>query len=144
MQVVITTHSMEEATALSNKVGIIAKRMLAVGTTSELAARYPYYEIHLSCRTRDELVRAQQLMSRIPGARMADDIATRWEVPLQSQKDQHTATLADLFGLLSEQNDFEEFSVDTVSLESIFLKLIRENKVKEEGEDRKRAWWRCV
>lgn len=84
-------------------------------------------------------------MAKIPGARKADDIATRWEVPLRTGNDQqHTMTLAELFGLLSEQNDFPEFSVDTVSLESIFLKLIRENEVQEEGEGNKRAWWRCV
>ncbi|KAG8817559.1 hypothetical protein FRC17_011173 [Serendipita sp. 399] len=144
--VVITTHSMEEATALANKVGIIARRMLAVGTTSELAARYPFYEIHLSTRTREEYMRAQQLMARIPGSRKADDIATRWEVPLQDASNGgHSMTLAELFAILSEQDDFAEFSVDTVSLESIFLKIIRENKVKEEGEEsHKRAWWRCV
>ncbi|CAG7851662.1 ABC transporter A family member 6 AltName: Full=ABC transporter ABCA.6 [Serendipita indica DSM 11827] len=144
--VVITTHSMEEATALANKVCIIARRMLAVGTTAELASRYPYYEIHLATRTRDELIKAQQLMARIPGSRQADDIATRWEVPLQGPGDEsHALTLADLFGILSEQEDFDEFSVDTVSLESIFLKIVRENNVREEGEDvHKRPWWRCV
>ena len=51
-----------------------------MGTTAELASRYPFYEVHLSCRTREELLRAQQLMARVPGARQADDIATRWEV----------------------------------------------------------------
>ncbi|KAG8840999.1 hypothetical protein FRB91_005451, partial [Serendipita sp. 411] len=144
--VVITTHSMEEATALANKVGIIARHMLAVGTTAELASRYPYYEIHLSTRTREEYMRAQQLMARIPGARKADDIATRWEVPLQDPNNaSHSMTLAELFTILSDQDDLSEFSVDTVSLESIFLKIIRENQVKEEGEENhKRAWWRCV
>ncbi|KIM34443.1 hypothetical protein M408DRAFT_60324 [Serendipita vermifera MAFF 305830] len=144
--VVITTHSMEEATALANKVGIIARQMLAVGTTAELASRYPFYEIHLSCRTRDELLRAQQLMSRIPGARQADDIATRWEVPLQNPNAQqdHTMTLAELFAILSEQDDFAEFSVDAVSLESVFLKLIRENQVKEEGEEDHKRRWLCA
>jgi ATP-binding cassette, subfamily A (ABC1), member 3 len=123
----------------------VTEFMIAVGTTAELASRFPYYEIHLSCRTREELVRAEQLMSRIPGSRRADDIATRWEVPLRTTNDQqHALTLADLFGLLSEQNDFSEFSVDTVSLESIFLKLIRESQIQEEGEESKRAWWRCI
>jgi len=137
---------MEEATALANKVGIIARRMLAVGTTMELASRYPFYEIHLSCRTREELLKAQQLMARIPGARQADDIATRWEVPLQSSTTQqdHTMTLAELFAILSEQDDFAEFSVDAVSLESVFLKLIRENKVKEEGEENHNRRWLCA
>jgi len=112
----------------------------------ELTSRYPFYEIHLPCRTREELLRAQQLMARIPGARQADDIATRWEVPLQSSTTQqdHTMTLAELFAILSEQDDFPEFSVDAVSLESVFLKLIRENQVKEEGEESHRRRWLCA
>lgn len=85
-------------------------------------------------------------MARIPGSRQADDIATRWEVPLQeSGEGRQTLTLAGLFGILSEQDDFEEFSVDTVSLESIFLKIVRENNVREEGEEvHKRPWWKFV
>jgi ATP-binding cassette subfamily A (ABC1) protein 3 len=82
--VVITTHSMEEATALSTKVGIISRRLLAVGTTQSLAARYPFYEVHFSARTREELQRAQDVMKGVPGAKMADDVATRFEVPLMT------------------------------------------------------------
>ncbi|KAG6369374.1 P-loop containing nucleoside triphosphate hydrolase protein [Boletus reticuloceps] len=66
--VVITIHSMEEASPLANKVGIISKKMLVIGT-EELAARYAMYQVHFSCRTREDAVRAQVLMSRIPGAR---------------------------------------------------------------------------
>jgi len=85
-------------------------------------------------------------MSRIPGARQADDIATRWEVPLQNSANQQAQamTLAELFTILSEQTDFPEFSVDAVSLESVFLKLIRENQVKEEGEDNHKRRWLCA
>ncbi|KAH9926492.1 uncharacterized protein B0H18DRAFT_1118977 [Fomitopsis serialis] len=96
--IVITTHSMEEASALANKVGILAKKLLAVGTTDALAERYATYEVHFSCRTREEVVRAQELMTQIPGARMADDVATRFEVPLGTDM-----SLARLFGLLSSQ-----------------------------------------
>ena len=48
--------SMEEASALANKVGILAKKMLAVGTTDALVDRYARYEVHFSCRTREEVV----------------------------------------------------------------------------------------
>ena len=151
--VVITTHSMEEATALSTKVGIIAQRLLAVGTTQSLAARYPFYEVHFSARTREELRKAQDVMKGVPGAKMADDVATRFEVPLTtaSGADGGTSgakplTLAELFALLTSQGTFTEFGVDRVGLESIFLKVIRENEVREEGEIgvKRRAWWRLV
>ncbi|KAF8844179.1 P-loop containing nucleoside triphosphate hydrolase protein [Paxillus ammoniavirescens] len=127
--VVITTHSMEEASALASKVGIISKQMLAVGTTEDLAARYATYQVHFSCPTREDVTRAQVLMSRIPGARLADDVATRFEVPIQEGSD---LTLARLFHVLSSQGDFQEYTVEKATLENVFLKVIRENNVLEE------------
>nr|VWP02214.1 Beta-galactosidase [Ganoderma boninense] len=134
--IVITTHSMEEASALANKVGILAKKMLAVGTTDSLVERYATYEVHFSCRTREEVVLAQEAMSRIPGARMADDVATRFEVPIGTGM-----SLAQLFAVLSE-GGFAEYTVERAGLESVFLKVIRENNVLEEDRDKKRRWWR--
>lgn len=43
----MTTHSMEEVDALSSRVGIVASKMLAVGTPSSLKSRFATYEIHL-------------------------------------------------------------------------------------------------
>ena len=116
----------------------LTKSVLAVGTTDALAERYATYEVHFSCRTREEVVRAQELMSQIPGARMADDVATRFEVPLGADM-----SLARLFGLLSSQEDFAEFTVERAGLESVFLKVIRENDVLEEDRSKlKHRWWR--
>ncbi|TFK42170.1 hypothetical protein BDQ12DRAFT_710453 [Crucibulum laeve] len=137
--VIITTHSMEEASALANRVGILAKRLLAVGSTEELSARYATYEVHFTCRTRDEIVKARQLMTHIPGSRMADDVATRFEVPLDSEDG---LSLARLFHMLSTQGDFTEYTVEKATLESVFLKVIRENDVREEDNTKKkRTWW---
>ncbi|KAH9830408.1 uncharacterized protein C8Q71DRAFT_862423 [Rhodofomes roseus] len=136
--IVITTHSMEEASALATKVGILAKKMLAVGTTETLAERYATYEVHFSCRTRDEIVRARILMSQLPGARMADDVATRFEVPIDDGM-----SLARLFGVLSSQDELTEFSIEKAGLESVFLKVIRENAIQEEdSRTSKGRWWR--
>ncbi|KAK0209024.1 hypothetical protein DFS33DRAFT_1372220 [Desarmillaria ectypa] len=131
--VMITTHSMEEASALANKVGILAKRLLAVGTTESLSARYPTYEVHFTCRTREEITKAQILMAHIPGTRMADDVATRFEVPISDG-----FSLAQLFQVLSRHGDFSEYTVERATLESVFLKVIRENNVSEEDHARQR------
>lgn len=46
---VLTTHSMEEADALATRAGIVASRMLALGTTAELRRRYgDRYLVHLA------------------------------------------------------------------------------------------------
>ncbi|KAH9948219.1 P-loop containing nucleoside triphosphate hydrolase protein [Amylocystis lapponica] len=135
--IVITTHSMEEASALANKVGILAKRMLAVGSTNSLAERYATYEVHFSTRSREDVVRAQELMARIPGSRMADDVATRFEVPLGNG-----LSLAQLFAVLAEHGTFAEYTVERATLESVFLKVIRENDVLEEDREIVRRRWR--
>lgn len=148
---------MEEASALANKVGILAKKMLgtghaleshpmsgtdacltsAVGTTDALVERYANYEVHFSCRTREEIAEAQQLMAQIPGARMADDVATRFEVPIGAGM-----SLAQLFAVLSGGN-FSEYTVERATLESVFLKVIRGNNVAEEDTQRTRRWRVC-
>ncbi|KAJ5317694.1 hypothetical protein N7508_002202 [Penicillium antarcticum] len=46
--IVLTTHSMEEADALASRAGIMAKRMLALGTTDYLRSKYGnMYHVHL-------------------------------------------------------------------------------------------------
>lgn len=115
----------------------------AVGTAESLAARYPSYEIHFACRTREEATRAQQIMSTIPGAKMAEDVATRFEVPVNAEGSEHNMTLFELFHALSSRGDFAEYTVERSTLETAFLKVIRENRVTEEdaegGNRRKRS-----
>ncbi|KAG9094469.1 hypothetical protein FS749_012405, partial [Ceratobasidium sp. UAMH 11750] len=143
--VVITTHSMEEASALASKVGILSKRMLAVGTPHSLVSHFPTYEVHFTARTPSETSRARALMSRFPGSRKADDVATRYEVPIGQ------TSLASLFNTLSgnearergigEDSDLE-YTVERLGLESVFLKVIREHDAAI-GEDTKaKSWWR--
>jgi len=114
----------------------------AVGTTESLSARYASYEVHFICRNREEVVKARALMTLIPGSKMADDVATRFEVPIADE-----FSLSKLFNTLASQGDFTEYTVERASLESVFLKVIRENNVREEDAERspsrRRAWWRC-
>lgn len=113
----------------------------AVGTSRELESRFAIYEVHMTCRTPEERARAQALMAGVPGARLADDVATRFEVPLTDD-----LSLAALFGILSSRGA-SEFTVERVSLESVFLKVIRANNVKELEDDHAhgggRSRWLC-
>jgi len=117
----------------------------AVGTVESLAARYPSYEVHFTCRTRDAATKAQQIMSTIPGAKMADDVATRFEVPVNAEGSEHRMTLLELFHALSSRGEFTEYTVERSTLETAFLKVIRENQVAEEdaegGRKRKGSWF---
>ncbi|KAJ7706884.1 hypothetical protein B0H17DRAFT_972841 [Mycena rosella] len=135
---VITTHSMEEAAALATKVGILAVRLLAVGTAEGLSSRYSTYEVHFTCRTDEDTARAERLMAVIPGARMVEDLATRFEVPTAN------VPLADLFRTLATQGDFPEYTVAKATLESMFLKVIRDSNAEEvdnrESHTPRRSW----
>jgi ATP-binding cassette subfamily A (ABC1) protein 3 len=78
-------------------------------------------------------------MARIPGSRMADDVATRFEVPVDSEDG---LSLAELFHILSTQGTFSEYTIEKPSLESVFLKVIRENNVLEEDLRLRSGWWK--
>lgn len=79
-------------------------------------------------------------MSKIPGAKKADDVATRFEVPIDSSEG---FTLAKLFSILSSHGGFTEYTVEKATLESVFLKVVRENDVKEEDKGDKKRRWLC-
>jgi ATP-binding cassette, subfamily A (ABC1), member 3 len=98
------------------------------------------YEVHFSCRNREDVLRAQQLMACIPGSRMADDVATRFEVPIEDGSGTGMS-LGELFHILSSQGDFSEYTVEKATLESLFLKVIRENNVLEEDSPTKGRRW---
>ncbi|KZP00844.1 P-loop containing nucleoside triphosphate hydrolase protein [Calocera viscosa TUFC12733] len=125
--VVLTTHSMEEASALANRVGIIASKMLAIDTVPQLCSRYAVYEVHLSARTAAQQARARELIANaFPDAKQAEDVSTRFEVALEDR------TLADLFERLAlveaqTKTDEEglEYTVERLGLESVFLKVVR-------------------
>lgn len=110
---------------------------IAVGTTESLASRYASYEVHFSCRTREEAHLVQEVMSRVPHARRADDVATRFEVPVGTHM-----SLPQLFSILSS-GAVTEYTVERASLESVFLKVIRENDVREEDHGAGRKWRWC-
>lgn len=98
------------------------------------------YEVHFSCRDREAVARAQLLMAQIPGSRLAEDVATRFEVPIR----EGGISLAELFHILASQGDFEEYTVERGTLENAFLKVIQDNNVKEEDSETQRAWWKCI
>jgi ATP-binding cassette, subfamily A (ABC1), member 3 len=51
-------------------------------------------------------------------------------------------TLADLFAILAQRKDFPEYTVERLTLESVFLKVLKENEFSElpEGRVKKRRF----
>jgi ABC-type multidrug transport system ATPase subunit len=95
--IVLTTHSMEEADALASRAGIIAKRMLALGTTDYLRSKYGnMYHVHLvhsqAPHTSDEDMERMRtwVHSTLPGAVVEQKTyhgQLRFSVPTESPSD---------------------------------------------------------
>jgi ABC-type multidrug transport system ATPase subunit len=95
--IVLTTHSMEEADALASRAGIIAKRMLALGTTDYLRSKYGnMYHVHLvhsqAPHTSDEDMERMRtwVHSTLPGAVVEQKTyhgQLRFSVPTDSPSD---------------------------------------------------------
>lgn len=83
-------------------------------------------------------MKAQQLMAQLPDAHKAEDVATRFEVRIGDEM-----PLPRLFSILSASDLVSEFTVERASLESVFLKVIRENDILEEDHSPRRRWRCC-
>ncbi|KAF2493864.1 hypothetical protein BU16DRAFT_58020 [Lophium mytilinum] len=74
--ILLTTHSMEEADHLADRVGVLAKRMLDIGTTAHLRAKHGHgFHIHLVASTAprtsaEEMERVRVwIVKNLPGAK---------------------------------------------------------------------------
>ncbi|CAI6329350.1 unnamed protein product [Periconia digitata] len=135
--VVLTTHSMEEADALADRIGIVSSRMLALGEREELKKRAgESYHIHLVSKsaprtTPEELqVMKNWVANTFANAKVSRETQggqLRIEVPAERHD------LVELIKMLeSVKNDLgvEFFSVGKATLDEVF-----ENIVKKYGED---------
>ncbi|KAF8709133.1 P-loop containing nucleoside triphosphate hydrolase protein, partial [Rhizoctonia solani] len=124
--VLLTTHAMEEVTALADRIGIISQRLLAIGTIEDLVSRYPLYEVHFSSSTPGEEARMREVMRDFPSNwRASDDLTARYEVELEPGQ-----SLADIFEILHENlgsAGVEACTVERISLESVFLRITQQH-----------------
>ncbi|KAK4686551.1 hypothetical protein P7C73_g3574, partial [Tremellales sp. Uapishka_1] len=142
--VVMTTHSMEEVDALASRVGIIASKMLAVGTPASLKARYATYEIHLAA---PHVVPTLEYLQAhdFPLAYRSQDTLTRISIP-GVREDSLDRLLQSLQGVKSALH-LEEMTVQEQSIETAFLTIVREHNIQEEesrhrGRARGSVWKR--
>lgn len=165
----ITTHSMEEADALADRAGIMARRMLALGTSRQLRERHgDAWYVHLVHEgaphtSSEEMERVREWVVRnVAGASVEERTyhgQLRFTVPNRASTSSHaksdadesnSTTLPALFTLLEsskEQLRFAHYSVSPATLDQVFLNVVRKHNVEEEnyaaehagGEKEKRA-----
>ena len=151
----ITTHSMEEADALCDRAGIMARRLLALGSVEELRARHGNAAyVHLVHK--DAPYTNEQDMDRIktwvretfPDTETAIEKRTfggqmRFSVP---QGTTQGVTMGRLFAAV-ERDKAElgvvDYSIGQGTLDQVFLNVVGRHNVKEENtEVKQRKGWR--
>lgn len=157
---VITTHSMEEADALADRAGIMAKRMLALGTADELRKKHgDAYHVHVVHKnapfsTEAEMTAIKAFVRRtFTGATTEDRVfhgQMRFSVPNDRSiphKDHITINekgvsttspggISSLFSQLEtakEELGFEYYSVSQATLDQVFLNIVKRHNVLEEN-----------
>ncbi|KAL2063822.1 hypothetical protein VTL71DRAFT_5627 [Oculimacula yallundae] len=158
----LTTHSMEEADALADRAGIMAKRMLAMGTTDGLRRKHgDAYYVHLVMKsaphTSTEEIESVKtwILKQFPGADIEDQTyhgQIRFSVPkeLNLNDGEEIRAEQDGVGALimvledhSEQLGLEHYSVSPTTLDQVFLSIVQKHNVEEEGYSKptKKKWY---
>lgn len=156
----ITTHSMEEADALATRAGIMARRMLAVGSGEELRQRFGdgwvVQLVHAAApaTSAEEMERVREWVERnVPGAHIDSRVAhgqLRFTAPWNGSANvggAKSASIAQLFEMLEKNKDelgVAYYSVGRTTLDEVFLSIVGRHHVSEEGHaqvQKKRKWW---
>ncbi|KID99557.1 ABC transporter-like protein, partial [Metarhizium majus ARSEF 297] len=166
--ILLTTHSMEEADALANRAGIMAKRMLALGNTDALRHRFgDTLHVHLVCKTAphstlEEMERIRAWTAQtFPDAKIEHETfhgQMRYSIPASSVTphakpggDQNDASasgsaIGQMLVMLEEHKDvlgIAHYSVTPTTLNEVFLTIVGEHDVLEEGyKEEEKPWYK--
>lgn len=166
--ILLTTHSMEEADALAGRAGILAKRMLAMGSIEHLRNKFgDLIHVHLVCKgaphtPESQILKIRQWVVEQFGEGVEVEEKTyhgqmRFKVPasavVSGEKDPRTggdlsqnSAVGRLVVLLEENRDLlgvEHYSVSPTTLDQVFLTVVGRHNVREEGYENKKVkkWW---
>ncbi|ODA81170.1 hypothetical protein RJ55_04134 [Drechmeria coniospora] len=170
--ILLTTHSMEEADALANRAGIVARRMLALGTTDGLRHRFgDTLHVHLVSRTAphsseeemdrvrswvlDTFVGAEvdqktfhgQMRFSVPASSVT--AMTRRELAKEEGPSNASGAIGRLLLMLEDHKSslgIAHYSVGPTTLSEVFLAIVGQHEVVEEGYKREngktKPWWK--
>ncbi len=152
--VLLTTHSMEEADHLANRVGVLSKRLLDVGTTDHLRQKHGHgFHIQVICKSAPltsveemDMVKCW-IEENIPGAKeegYSYHGQVRYNVPAhvpntdpEAYKSSATElSVGKLFVLLEENKTrlgLEFYSVSPSTFDEVFLRVMEKHNVDEDN-----------
>lgn len=142
---VLTTHSMEECSALASRAGILAKRMLALGTTEQLRRKYgDKYLVHLvlssaphSSPQEMDAVKAW-IATSFPGAELeARSFGGQVRFSIPARGGDEGISVGTVFRRLEREGPgrgVQFWSVDRGTMDMVFLDVVGRAGVREEGD----------
>lgn len=170
--ILLTTHSMEEADALANRAGIMARRMLALGSTDKLRHRFgDALHVHLVSKTAphstaEEMDRVRSwVLHTFPGAEVEQETfhgQMRFSIPASAVAEHQRSSprqrgapsdagsaIGQLLIMLEENKDalgIAHHSVGPTTLNEVFLTIVGQHDVVEEGYNqdgaKEKPWWK--
>ncbi|KAL7816121.1 putative ABC transporter [Trichoderma gracile] len=170
--ILLTTHSMEEADALATRAGIMARRMLALGSTDTLRHRFgDTLHVHLVAATAPHSSAAEMdalrawVLNNFPGAEVEQETyhgQMRFSMPSSAvpplpvgagagagAADASESARGRLLIMLEEQKGYlgvAHYSVSPTTLNEVFLNIVGKHDVQEEGynaaDGEKKPWWK--
>lgn len=139
--IVITTHSMEEADALANKAGFLARKMLAVGDTDALRDSYGHvFHVHAICTSAPATTDAEvkrvlaMIYDQYPGTKLDDRVCRgqiRLSIPIAGG-----LTMSSLYKYFETHKaalGIQYYSVSPTSLEEVFLRIVGKRDYEEKA-----------
>ncbi|KAI1622059.1 ABC transporter [Exophiala viscosa] len=150
---VLTTHSMEEADALATRAGIMAGKMLALGTTDDLRRKHgDAYYVHLVHQHAPHASDSdmQRIRNWIASTFARADIESkiyagqiRFSVPASGfggydDEISRASGISTLFTALEKNKtglQIEHYSVSRATLDQVFLSIVGKHNVAEEGAE---------
>lgn len=163
---------MEEADALANRVGIISKRLLDIGSTQHLREKYGHgFSIHVVLEseptsTEDEMKNfVAWVQERLPGTQLegfayhgqlrlkvslrqpeADGVGEKSIASVNTLDRRSVASLFEIFEENKDRLGIKYYSVSPSTFDEVFLNVVGKHRVQEEDfqDPRKRGWrfWR--
>ncbi|KAK0743794.1 hypothetical protein B0T18DRAFT_392508 [Schizothecium vesticola] len=138
--ILLTTHSMEEADALAGRAGILARRMLALGSIETLRGRG-------APRTSEEEVEEKtyhgQMRFSVPVQAVVGVRGGQEGEEIQGEKQKGEASAIGRLVVLLEENrealGIEHYSVSPTTLDQVFLEVVGRHNVQEEGYEAKQG-----
>jgi ATP-binding cassette subfamily A (ABC1) protein 3 len=163
--ILLTTHSMEEADALANRVGVLATKLLDIGSTALLREKHGTgLHLHIvmasAPHTEDKEIEDLDcwIHEALPGIRREGipyHGQVRYNIPVKSPRDsaedsdkigtannvQELRSVGSVFVLLEENKSklgIEFYSVSPSTFDEVFLKIVERHEVQEEEGVRER------